>query len=299
MFRDLDLLRQAGVPLLFNEAQQAYRIVGGFMLPPTSFTPQEALSLLVLCHEMGQQSALPFFAPAQSAAMKVESCLPARLREYIREVTAAVRIRPDVRATTDHDKTFQALVEAVRTRHCVRINYGSLNDGKYPGEKKPVITKLSPYQLLFSRRSWYVIGRSSVHRAVRTFNVHRINEFTVLEDTFQRPRDFQIEQVLRNAWHLIAEPGPDRHVVVRFDRQVAQNVAEVAWHRTQRVEMNPDGSCDFHVDVSGLNEISWWILGYGDRATVLEPIELQQIVGQHAENMARRYRCIDSVCAPK
>jgi len=64
-------------------------------------------------------------------------------------------------------------------------------------------------------------------------------------------------EVYAIAWHLIPEPGPDREVLVRFDKMVAQNVAEVVWHKTQRLSFNPDGTLDFRVTVSGLGEISW------------------------------------------
>jgi hypothetical protein len=70
---------------------------------------------------------------------------------------------------------------------------------------------------------------------------------------------------------------------------VAQNVAEVLWHKTQRVTPNSDGTLDFRVTVSGLGEISWWILGYGAEAEVLAPPELRQRVAQRAAEMAARY----------
>ncbi|MBN1513559.1 MAG: WYL domain-containing protein, partial [Phycisphaerae bacterium] len=41
---------------------------------------------------------------------------------------------------------------------------------------------------------------------------------------------------------------------------------------------------------SGLHEISWWILGYGDQAEVIRPPELRRIVAGHAVRMAQRYR---------
>jgi len=88
---------------------------------------------------------------------------------------------------------------------------------------------------------------------------------------------------------MIPEKGRDRQVVVRFSKLVAQNVAEVHWHKTQRVALRDDGSADFHVTVSGLNEISWWILGYGDQAEVIEPPELRQLIAERAKRMAEKY----------
>ncbi|MGW8257605.1 MAG: helix-turn-helix transcriptional regulator, partial [Thermoguttaceae bacterium] len=147
-----------------------------------------------------------------------------------------------------------------------------------------------PYQLFFSRRSWYVAGRSSLHRATRTFNIGRITEIELLEDAYKIPRGFSLERFLRNAWHLIPEPGPDQNVVIRFGKMVAQNVAEVNWHKTQKSSFNKDGTLDFSVTVSGLNEISWWILGYGDQAEVLDPPELRALIQQRIARMQTLYR---------
>jgi predicted DNA-binding transcriptional regulator YafY len=134
-----------------------------------------------------------------------------------------------------------------------------------------------------------VIGRSSLHRGTRTFNVARIGRIEVLPDHYRLPRGFSIERHLRNAWHLIPEPGPDSEVLVRFSPLVAKNVAEVVWHKTQRVGLNADGTLDFRVTVSGLNEISWWILGYADQAEVIEPAELRRLVAERSARAAARY----------
>ncbi len=285
IFRDLDELRESGIDLLYDESQQRYHIPDVYFLPPTNFTPEEALALIVLCHDLGDDSKLPFFAPAQSAAVKLESTLPARLRDRLRVAAGALRIRMEPRnPLLGQQPIYEQLLEAASGRRSVRILYHSL------AEQEKIRTRLNPYQLMFSRRSWYVIGRSSIHRAIRTFNVGRILDLEPLKDRYQVPTGFSIDRYLGNAWHLIPEPGPDQQVVVRFAKKVAQNVAEVAWHKTQRLEFNADGTLDFHAKVSGLHEISWWILGYGDQAEVLRPAELRRIVARHARNMAKRYQ---------
>jgi predicted DNA-binding transcriptional regulator YafY len=166
VFRDLDLLRRSCVPLNFDETQDRYRIPGAVLLPPTNFTPDEALSLLVLCHELGDGAGLPFLSPARSAAIKLESSLPPRHRDQLGQVAAAIHIQPPpTNPLTGFTPIYQQLLDAVSTRHSVRIHYNSLKDGK------EISTRLSPYRIFFSRRSWYVVGRSSLHRAKRTFNI--------------------------------------------------------------------------------------------------------------------------------
>jgi proteasome accessory factor B len=284
IFRDLDLLKASNVPIAFDADRQQYGMSGSFFLPATNFTPEEALALIVLCHELGNRSGVPFLQSARSAAMKLESTLPGRLRDQLREIAPALNIHPEPANPLEGKHAFyERLVEAYGKRRCVRIRYGSLHDG---GE---IRTKLSPYRLFFSRRSWYVVGRSSLHRAVRTFNLGRVVEIEMLEESYKIPHGFSVERFLRNAWHLIPEPGPDREVVVRFGKQVARNVAEVSWHKTQKMHFNEDGTLDFRVTVSGLNEISWWILGYGDQAEVLQPAELRKLLARRIEGMKKIY----------
>jgi proteasome accessory factor B len=261
-----------------------YRIPGTYFLPPTNFTPEEALALLVLCHELGGSAGPPFMAPARSAAVKLESSLPGRLREHLRSFSRTIQIRQQPRnPLTGQESVFETLLRASANHRCVRIRYDSAT------EQTEICTKLSPYQLLFSRRSWYVIGRSSIHRSVRTFNVGRIRSLELLEDGFEVPRGFSVERYLGNAWHMIPERGPDYRVHLRFSKMVAKNVAEVVWHKTQQIRHNPDGTLDFTATVSGLGEISWWILGYGDQVEVLQPPKLRELIAQRIANMAQIY----------
>jgi len=272
------------VPLWFDEEQQRYRIPGTYFLAPTKFTTEEALALIVLCHELGDNAGVPFLGAARSAAVKLAGSLPARMREQVRGMCDAVHIQPSPRNPLAGQATvFEQLLDAVARRRHVRIRYGSLTEGE------EIRTKFAPYHLLFSRRSWYAIGRSSLHRGTRTFNVGRIRQLEPLEDTYRLPRGFSLSRYLRNAWHLIPERGRDREVLVRFSKLVAQNVAEVAWHKTQRVAFRRDGTLDFRVTVSGLKEISWWILGYGDQAEVLQPPQLRQMVADSAARMVQVY----------
>lgn len=284
LFRDLQTLRSAGVPLEFDPDQNRYSLAGAFFLPPTTFTAVEALSLIALASEMGRRERLPFYEGAYAAAVKLESSLPAPIRQNVRLMTRNIRIRPArVNPLDEKDRFFQQLVDARAARRVVRIRYDSLT------EWEVITTKLRPYQLLFSRHSWYVIGRSSLHAEIRTFNVGRIVDLETLPEKFSVPRGFNVERYVRNAWNMIPEPGKDYQIVIRFQPMVARNVAEVVWHKTQQVRFLEDGSLEFRAKVSGLNEIAWWVLGYGDQAEVLQPAKLRRLVAQRVQNMFTTY----------
>jgi proteasome accessory factor B len=284
VYRDLGALKKAGVPLEFDKLRNRYFIPGAFFLPPTNFTTAEALSLVALAGELGRGDRTPFCEAAQSAALKLEGSLPLPLRQELRLMRQAIHIRPrQLSRLNGHQSIYQQLVDALAARHVVRMTYDSFT------EREVITTELRPYQLLFCRHSWYVIGHSSLHHEIRTFNLGRILTLVTLDERFVTPRSFRLERYLGNAWEMIPEPGRDKKVVVRFKPMVARNVAEVIWHKTQQTTFRVDGSLDFTVRVSGLREISWWILGYGDQAEVLQPARLRRLVAERARNMAEMY----------
>lgn len=283
-FRDLETLREAGVPVTFDKDDARYFIPGDFFLPPLNFTPGEALAMIALAGQLGADDRLPFFRPARSAALKLQSSLPPALRQELRRVAKSIHVRINaVGQMGSQEATYLQLVDAIAARCVVRITYASLT------EWEVIETRLRPYQLLFNRHSWYVIGRSSLHGEPRTFNLGRIRSIVTTGERYAMPRGFSVERYLGNAWNIMPQAGPDSHVVVRFASLVAQNVAEVAWHKSQCLEFREDGSLDFHVQVSGLSEIVWWILSYGDQAEVLKPARLRRLVAQRVANMSRMY----------
>ncbi len=284
IYRDIEALRLAGVPLVFDEPLGRYRILGAHYLPPTNFTPDEALAVILLCHELGDSPHLPFSKASLSAAVKLENALPARLRDYVRHLTAGVRIRLDSTSKRDDiTPVYDRLLAAMAERRCVRIHYESFT------EEECIGAKISPYRVLFQRRSWYVIGRSSVHREVRTFNLARIKKLEILEESYKIPQRFSLDRYLKNAWSLIPEPGPDHQIVIRFSPLVARNVEEVVWHKTQKTTWLENGELEFRATVSGLREISWWVMGYADQAEVLQPLALREMIVERTRTMLQRY----------
>jgi proteasome accessory factor B len=285
VFRDLRALQDSGIPLLYDQQRQGYWLAAAAYLPPADLTLDETLSLLILAHNLGRSGAgLPFQSAARSAAAKLTSNLPERLRGHLGELAAAVDVRLDSHhphATGQH--AYTQLLEAIRERRRVRIEYHSLFEGGV------LTTLLSPYRLFFRRRAWYVVGRSSVHRAVRMFHVGRIRTLEATGDGYEIPPRFSLDRFLGNAWHLVREPKRRTRVVIRFQPKVAHNVAEVTWHKTQTIRWNPDGTLDFRVVVDGLSEIAWWILGYGDQAEVLEPADLRSAIAGHAVRLTQLY----------
>ena len=198
-------------------------------------------------------------------------------------------------ASSDVDAVSDILFRCQRAtaeKRKVRIAY----DSYY--EKKEIETVLHPHQVIFKSRGWYVIGYSEMHREFRMFKLERVVNLTVLEDRFKADAAFNVKDYFGHAWDMI-RGDQQYHVEIHFSSQVAGNVEEVAWHATQRTRRRSDGSLIFEVDVDGIEEISWWVLGYGDQAIVQEPDILRVLIASHAQRLVRYYENFDSKPMPR
>lgn len=285
VFRDISTLQEAGVHVHYDAEKQGYYLLRPNFLRPADLTLEETLSLIVMGTELGNSaSGLMFCDHVRTAAMKLACNLPEKLREAVGQVTESIMIQVGSNGTTDGERRiFDTIRSGLAEHRCLRIRYDSLFDGGM------IRTKFSPYRVLFSRRDWYAIGRSSLHRSVRTFKLRRIGSAELLDDKYEIPPRFSVERYLGKAWHLIRDKTKPFHVVLRFSSLVARNVAEVTWHQTQRTKLREDGSLEMQVDVEGLSEISWWILGYGDQVEVVSPPELREIIAGRVSELMKKY----------
>lgn len=285
IFRDIKALQNGGLPVTFDEDRQGYSLLGSRLLPPTNLSLDETLALIVLTSGGGESEESSLRVQAKSAALKLLSNLPQKLRASVGVLSDSVTMDlPSHNHRSERHDAFGLLLTAIQANRQIRIHYDSLSDGE-----GHITTLVNPYHILFKTRSWYVIGRSSVHRAARTFNVGRISKAELLKSKYTMPANFSLDRYLGNAWSLIPERKKRRKVVIRFQPMVAKNVAEVQWHKTQQLKWEDDGTLLFTVTVDGLNEIVWWILGYGDQAEVVQPKELRQKILKSARDMVAQY----------
>lgn len=283
VFRDLKALGAARIPVVSDVHRGGYHISETFFLPPAALTIDESLALVVLARELGNRKGIPFQQAAVQAASKIESALPDPLRREIAQRARVVHLEPPPLADhTGRHALYTQLLDALCQGRVVRLYYDSLFEGRV------IRAKVKPYRLLFANHAWYLIGHSCMHRSERLFNLVRVKEIELTDERFTIPRRFTLDRFLGNAWRLIR--GEKRYrVILRFSPKVARNVAEVRWHKTQRIRWLPDGSLEFRVEVDGMDEIAWWILGYGDQVYVLEPACLRDRIREAARNIVEQY----------
>ena len=281
--RDVELLRNAGFPISYNTYTQELTLISNYSVPSIEFSQTEVLAVLVLFEEFGASMDEPVFSAVTSAAYKIASMLSPGFLDLVGKIQHCVKVNPPhADIGKGHTDSLQSILDAILYRRVVTMQYQS------PMVPGCIETSLHPYTVLFGR-SWYVVGFSTLYREVRTFKISRIKMIKSTSETFTMPATFSLSEYLGNAWNLIPEKGPDEDVIIRFSTKVAQNAAEIRWHKTQEIRWLENGQVELRFKVSGLNEILWWVLGYGAEAEVIHPQRLREMIADHVKRLSEMY----------
>ncbi|MBT8201058.1 MAG: WYL domain-containing protein [Acidimicrobiia bacterium] len=169
--------------------------------------------------------------------------------------------------------TVAALFDAV-ARHA-RIEFGYRDKTR----------KVEPYGLAHRHGHWYVVGRQRDIDEIRVYRVDRLTKLSVGEEdeAFERPKGFRVDEAMvKRPW----EAGDESYqVTVRFD-------ADVAWLARRELppgavtETADDGSTTASFPVANPAAFIGWIIGFVDKAEILEPQELRDRLVSHISGVA-------------
>ena len=147
---------------------------------------------------------------------------------------------------------------------------------------------IEPYPI---GQTTHVIGWREPPGAVRTFKVERIQRIELIKPPrrYTVPEDFDPRSLLADAWGIWYSEAEPVEVVLRFHPRVAQRVRETRWHRSERVEEQPDGSLIWRARIAEPLEMVPWIRGWGADVEVVEPEGLREWMAGEARRLARMY----------
>ncbi len=262
MFRDLQTLSASGIECRLDEDTGGYVVPPNFFMPPLELTFEESLALLVLADGIGRNGQILFLAPAARALEKIRGQLPAQISDDIRQIDPHIEVQL-ARGSVDQSTrdVYERVRNAIATRRMLRCRYDSApsSDGHAPYTRP---FHFRPYKLWYGQRAWYVVGLHGGRKEIRKLKLSRFSALELTDKPFAIPDDFSMDQILKLAWRMIPEGGRFE-VAIRFDPQFAETAADTRWHSTQRKEFHEDGSATLRFTVDGLEEIVWWVMGYG------------------------------------
>jgi predicted DNA-binding transcriptional regulator YafY len=162
---------------------------------------------------------------------------------------------------------FVALVNAIESRHVVRLTYYKMFDDD------TVIREIEPYDLIPTSRDWRLIAKSDVY--YKQFLIENIENIETLEKKFQRVKEYDSTDFFKNTFNYW-RGSSEFDVVCRFSKKVAPIIKAEVWAEDQEIIQQKDGSIILKMKVNSLEQVGDWLMGWGGEVKVIYPTKLRK-----------------------
>lgn len=280
--RYLAILTDAGFPLYFDRAANAYRFADGYSLKRLDLSSGELFGLVAL-RSLGASIGGAIGASIDDVAEKLVGSASSGARARIEGGSPVAFRLSEIRLDKHGERAFALLSSAERASRSVRFRYRD-KDGN------ATTRSADPYGFIINAGRVYCVAYDHKRHDMRTFAVDSVSEPLVLARTFTRPADFSIEAYAAASISGVLHGEQTTPVRVRFAPRVAKAAAAARIVAEREVEQRPDGSVEIVYHVADVDELVRWTLGWGAQAEILDPPDARTRIAALADEITIKYR---------
>ena len=258
IYRDLSEIQKHRVPVTLGD--RGYKLVEGATLRPLNLTAEERAVLKLAL----SNPSLRKLEPLRKTLKSLETKLDAATRR-VEETPEALRLATFDTSGPNAAAALEPLESAIRAKRRVEIHYASLSGGTQQWRA------VDPWRVFERAGAWYLVGHCLKNREPRIFRLDRIDgrmgvrtaaSIDSTRPPFTPPGDFDLDTYLRDAWRVFV--GRERHdIVLRFAPRLAPLILNAEYHAGETKKELRDGSVEYRVSLSSLEEIARWVVGFG------------------------------------
>ena len=264
--RDLDALCRAGIPIATHQGSGGgLSITEGFKLDKSILTAGELSGIIAALKGIG----------SVSERSRIEQTLDKLGANTDAVISLHEPVLIDLASHYKGDLTakIETIKQAIFSRRLIEFDYYY--------DKGKSHRKIEPYMVVFQWTSWYLFGFCLERMDWRMFKLSRLWGLTTSDQTFAM-REIPPEKRDFNS-HLT----DDRKLVALFDPSVKYLLIEAYGLDCYRQTAQ---GLHFEINFTSQGYIVGWLLSFGDKVTVLEPLEIATEIKNIAKNILNLYQ---------
>ena len=264
--RDIEDLCKAGIPIRTSQGTGGgISIMDGYRMDRTILTSKDMQMILAGLRSLDSVSGSSYYGQLMEKIRAGSSSFISGRDSILIDLSSWYR-----ESLTPKIETIQ---DAIGDRHLVRFQYFSPS-----GDSERTV---EPYYLVFHWSSWYLWGWCRDRKAFRLFKLNRMDSVQKTEEIFECreapmpdlsnekifPGKIRVKALFEadQKWRLVEDFGPECFVE------------------------RDDGRLLFTTEHTDLESLVTWLMTFGDKAEVLEPLEAREAVSQMAKKMVILY----------
>lgn len=279
--RYLKVLANAGFPLYFNRAANAYRFAEGYSLKRLDLSSGELFGLVAL-RSLGASIGGTIGASIDDVAEKLVGSAGGGTRARVEAASPVAFQLSEVSLDKRGEHAFTLLSSAERASRSVRFKYRDKVG-------KTSTRTVDPYGFIINAGRVYCVAFDHTRSNKRTFAVDNVSEPFVLAKTFMRPSEFSLEEYAAASISGVLHSDETTLVRVRFPRRVAKAAAAARIVAGRSVKKQSGGAVEITYEVADVDELLRWVLGWGAQAEVLEPKSARTRIAALIKEVAGKY----------
>lgn len=266
ILRDIESLNKAGIPIVTTQGNGGgVSIMENYKLDKTLLSSQDLRSIIAGLKGLDSVSGGSQYKHLMEKLHVDSSAVSTADNHFIITLSGW-----DKNAFADKIELINAAMEQKR-----RITFCYYSPS---GDSERVI---EPYHIIFQWSSWYVWGYCVERHDFRMFKLSRIAGLQITDEPIESREAPEYQQ--QNWW------GTDSQVetTVRFDKSVKWRLID-EWG-VDFLKYDEDGNIVISFTWSDLSSLFHFILSFGDKAEILEPIEYRKQFVETLKNMQTKY----------
>ncbi|MEI6147062.1 MAG: WYL domain-containing protein [Methylococcales bacterium] len=152
---------------------------------------------------------------------------------------------------------------------------------------------LNPIGLVLRNGSHYLIATKIGTQDKRQFALHRINKIKLLDSSVELSENCSLEYCLKQGQMGFNLTGTEPYGMINFkaifDTITANHLSESRLSEDQTVKKLDDHHYEITATIKETEQLYWWLLSFGSRIEVKEPLHLRNKMAETAKAMLEKY----------
>ena len=264
--RDIEALLKAGIPIqTLQGSGGGISIMNGYRMDRTLLTSKDMQMILAGLRSLDSVSGSGYYGQLMEKIQTGSSELISGRDSVLIDLSSWYKTSLAPKISTIQD--------AIENRHILDFYYYAPS-----GESE---RSIEPYYVVFKWTSWYVYGWCLKRKDYRLFKLNRMDKVRETVNSF----------VCRNA------PVPELSSELVYPRNIILKALfdpDMKWRLVEEFgpdcyEVQKDGRLLLVRDYSDMENLTMWMLTFGDKVEVLDPPELRDNLKNMAESMIKIY----------
>ena len=278
VYRDVHALQEAGVPII-GEAGTGYSLMEGYKLPPVMFNQDEASALLTAAKLMQSKTDATSSKNYSSALDKIKAVLRWAEKDHIEEIDEHIAIvqHSSIRYEAPENLHLQPILKAIANGVVVDIRYTSI-------EKQEITQrKIEPVGIFNLGSHWHLIAFCRLRNDYRNFRTDKIEKLMLTDEKISKTHP-SLQQFLNKT----QTEREVKKVVIEVEKEILKYFGDQKYYNGFVKEEIIDDYVRMTFLSGSLQGFARWFMLFGDRAKIIEPLELNNIVTSIAENILKK-----------